>query len=161
MARIALASAVAQESFASVRACGVCVCVTVSVCLCVCARARRDWRAANHHDHDTLLAGIVNCPRITILYAFLPQWSTMAANRAISCEQRSLAIPHWHPGRRGTCFITVHCKAVRLGKRSKQNKLTHTDKHQARAHAQTRTHTSTQIGTQTHFAAIPTPPETY
>jgi hypothetical protein len=28
----------------------------------------RDWRAANHHDHDTLLAGIVNCPRITILY---------------------------------------------------------------------------------------------
>ena len=59
-----------------------------------------DWRAANHHDHDTLLAGIVNCPRITILYAFLPQWSTMAANRAISCEQRSLAIPHWHPGQR-------------------------------------------------------------
>lgn len=39
-------------------------------CACVCARTPdRDWRAADHHNHDTLLAGIVNCPRITILCA--------------------------------------------------------------------------------------------
>ena len=60
--------------------------------LTAAATARRDWRAANHHNHDTLLAGIVNCPRITILCALSPPSSASPSECALRDLPRPIAL---------------------------------------------------------------------